>query len=381
MVRYEKGRPRIRAKGGRVEGESGFTVVEVVVALTLLLVASLAFMPLYVYVSRESQTNRARLAATSLAAGVIEQIRALPYDKIGTVGGNPPGIIESTREVRISGVEAVIRTSIWWVDDPSDNDESGNDTVPYDYKRVRVTVTAPGLFTGRVEQVADIRTLASLEGEEEVYEGGNIRVIAVRGYNPDPATESPRCEGVRVDLVEGPDAPQTLWTGGDGQALFAILSAGQYTVRADGSSLGMMVRPGQEEQDVTISDGAMNVVVFEVEIPCRLETLTLKGGSAPITEGEIILVTPFVDENGQPITMGGQFHEDDITEGEGQLAKDWINEKIGNLWPVGVYDLKVNVPGYQAYDLDTGDEDPDTWNGQFAGPGQSENVTVRLTPM
>lgn len=364
----------------QVRARGGFTLVEVVVALTLLLVASLAFAPLYVYISQKSQDNQARLAATSIAAGLVEEIRGLPYDQIGTVGGNPAGVIEPEKKVFINGIEALVRTRIFWVDDPSDNDSNGKDPIPYDYKRVRVTVSAPGLFTGRVVQVADIRTLAALEGEEEVFQGGNIRVTAVRGWNPGPGDIPPPAEGVRVDIVEGPDAPQTLWTGGDGKALFAALRAGKYVVRAEAGALGMMVRPGGEEQEVSVTEGATSEAVFEVETPCRIEAITLQGQGPPVTEGKIILTTPFKDKNRRPITRGGEFCKDDISEG--RLSKSWIDEHIGDLWPVGVYGLTVkDVPGYQPYELDTSDVDPDTWNGQFTRPGQSKQVVVTLTPI
>ncbi|HBI27598.1 MAG TPA: hypothetical protein DDY25_07725, partial [Peptococcaceae bacterium] len=61
--------------------QDGFTLVELIVALTLLLVVALAFVPMFVYVSEGSQNNRARLIALKLASSKIEEIRALPYDR------------------------------------------------------------------------------------------------------------------------------------------------------------------------------------------------------------------------------------------------------------------------------------------------------------
>jgi prepilin-type N-terminal cleavage/methylation domain-containing protein len=76
--------------------QHGFTMVELVIALTLLLLVALSFVPMFVYISEGSQNNRARLIALKLASSKIEEIRALPYDQIGTVGGgsgrcNTPG--------------------------------------------------------------------------------------------------------------------------------------------------------------------------------------------------------------------------------------------------------------------------------------------------
>jgi prepilin-type N-terminal cleavage/methylation domain-containing protein len=123
--------------------QHGFTMVELVIALTLLLLVALSFVPMFVYISEGSQNNRARLIALKLASSKIEEIRALPYDKIGTVGGDPAGVIPQEETKTIDNINFTIKTNIWWVDDPSDNDASGHDPLPYDYKRVKVAVESP----------------------------------------------------------------------------------------------------------------------------------------------------------------------------------------------------------------------------------------------
>lgn len=351
--------------------EGGFTLVEILVALTLLLIASVAFVPLFVYVAEASDANQAQLVATNLANSVVEQIRALPYEDVGTVGGNPAGVIPHERTETVGGRTYTIRTDIWWVNDPSD-DAGGNDPIPYDYKRVRVTVTAPGLFAGSVTTSLDIRTLVSLEGEEEVFPGGNILAQAFRGWRTTPGEEIP-VEGVRIDLLTGPSTaqtllPQTLWTDERGQALFAILPEGDYAVAADASAQGMMVRPLQEEQTVSVSDAMTTQATFEVELPCHL-ALQLRNedtGALISSGGQVILVSPFVGEIRRTFTNG--------------VIPDSL---LGHIWPVGAgypgrYDLKVLADGYLPYHLQA---DPDRpWDGTFASPGETKTITIDLVP-
>lgn len=173
--------------------QDGFTMVELVIALTLLLLVALSFVPMFVYISEGSQNNRVRLIALKLASSKIEEIRALPYDQIGTVGGNPAGVILQEEKKDINGITFTIKTDISWLDDPYDDDGSGYDPFPDDYKRVKVTVESPSLFTGSVVKTADINTLVAEEGEEKVRPGGNIKVKVQRA-----SSGSQPVEGVKI---------------------------------------------------------------------------------------------------------------------------------------------------------------------------------------
>ncbi|MFZ5897815.1 MAG: type IV pilus modification PilV family protein [Bacillota bacterium] len=348
----------------------GFTLVEVLVALTVLTIVAVAFVPLFTFVAEGTQANRARLVATKLAASVIEEIRSLPYDQVGLIGGNPSGNIRPTVTLTVGGIDYTIQARIWWVDDPSD-DSGGSDPIPYDYKRVRVSVSAPSAFTGTVMETAEIHTLVSLEGEEEVFPGGNIRVQVVRGWRTSPDEEVP-VENVRADLVQGPDAPQTNWTDEFGQVLFAVLDEGSYAVEVDPSDHGMMVHPLQAKQTAELTSGVTVERVFEVEIPCRLRVELLDAVThAPIqAAGSITLVTPET----------GSITRSFSADMQGILTEEFF----GDIWPVGAgypgtpYNLKVSAEGYMPYSLFP--DHQSVWNGLYDRPGQSKTVVLELTP-
>ncbi|MGC7847697.1 type IV pilus modification PilV family protein [Desulforudis sp. 1088] len=346
----------------------GFTLVEVLVALTLLTVVTVAFVPLFVYISEGSQANRARLVATKLAANIIEDIRALPYSQVGLAGGNPSGNIQPTTTVTVGGVNYTVQTRIWWVNDPAD-DSSGTDPIPYDYKRVRVSVSAPSVFTGEVVQTTEIHTLVSLEGEEEAFPGGNIRVQVLRGWRTTPGVDVP-VENIRAELSAGPDAPQTNWTDEVGQVLFAVLDEGSYTVQVDPSDQGMMVHPAQAQQTAEVTSGVTVERLFEIEFPCHLEIELRDASTGNLINvpGTLVLETP---ETG---TISKNF----TAEMGGVLPKDFL----GDLWPVGdgylgtPYNLTVTADGYIPYVLLPKHEA--VWDGTFDEPGQTKSLILEL---
>ncbi|HBI27597.1 MAG TPA: hypothetical protein DDY25_07720, partial [Peptococcaceae bacterium] len=159
-------------------------------------------------------------------------------------------LIPQVEEKEINGIKFTITTNIWWVEDPADDDAAGNDPLPFDYKRVEVAVSSPSIFTGKEVKTANIDTLASMEGEEEAYPGGNIRVVMQRGWQT--GSENVPVDDAKVELVSGPSAPRTQFTDDMGKILFAILDEGDYTVKANPPS-GMMIKPGSEEQDVFVN--------------------------------------------------------------------------------------------------------------------------------
>lgn len=346
--------------------QDGFTLVEMIIALTLLLLVALSFIPMFVFISEASQNNRVQLIAQKLASSKIEEIRALPYEQVGTVGGNPEGVISPEYKEPIDGITFTVKTNIWWVDDPSDNDPGGNDPDPYDYKRVKVTVTSPKLFAGEEVKTADINTLVAREGEERVLNGGNLRVTVHRGWcELGELTEV--VEGVKIDLVGEDGAILTGWTGDDGEILFAGLDEGSYIVKTDVGIRGMMVKPDEVKKEVNVVEGVTENCAITVEYPCYLEIKLVDRTGQPITaEGDLLLTTsdmvlPTIDFT---------------TDGCGMIS----SETIGEVWPAfgDAYDVIVSVDGYFDYRLQKDLNQP--WDGTFIQPEEKIKITIELTP-
>lgn len=118
------------------------TLIEVVVALCIFVVALSGLYSLIVISSRVSTDSRARLDATALANERVEMIRNLPYDDIGTSAGIPSGTLLQSEVVTVNNIHYTITIDVRYVDDPFDGTLGGplNDPFNTDYKRVRIEV-------------------------------------------------------------------------------------------------------------------------------------------------------------------------------------------------------------------------------------------------
>ncbi|MDI6907393.1 MAG: chitobiase/beta-hexosaminidase C-terminal domain-containing protein [Thermoanaerobacterales bacterium] len=326
-------------------GQRGFTLVEVLVALMILTVLTLAFIPLFVYISEGSQANRARLVATKLAAGVIEEIRALDYEQVGTVGGNPEGSIPQLQTKQIEGINYTIETRIWWV--------QGSDSNVTAYKKVQVTVKAPDALTGEVVDTAVLGSLVAREGEKTIVQAGEIKA-EVRWRDS-------LKENVKIDVTC--TETQTGWTDEEGSVIFGELPAGTYSVAASYSE--MMVKPvgvtGQiwktVRDNMLVENWKTTPVYFDVEWPVQL-ALTLRDADGNPVSPECLTAT--LKPEGEEFALSCSL---------ATLAEL-------DLWPGWTYDLEIK-------DL-TGDkyirsQNPSEWDGNFSLPSSPTTVRKTLT--
>jgi type II secretory pathway pseudopilin PulG len=382
--------------------QSGFSLVEVIVSMLLLLFVILSFVPLYSFVHKNLLSNRVKMMAYNLAKDRIEQIRSMRYNEVGTYPvdadgnplldehgvpyrGDPDGDIPHVFFKTDNGIQFRIETSITWVDDymngvgqdPESPDFNPKtfDPLGADYKKVVVTVSSPSLPQG-VTQTIDLRTISSLEGEEQAFQGGNILVKTVHGWNTTggPALPAP---SIDIYLEDGPSAP--MWSPTDakfGKALFVALDEGDYNVRADGGAAGMMIRPVQDSSSVSVSviQKATKNAIFEADIPCRLsvELRDNVNPDDPVTTGATLYLSWPLDMK----ALG--YEEHTVPAGDCQLAD------FGDIWPVGAgysgnYDLLVQAPGYRDYRLRN--DHGDVWDGTFSEPGATRGLVLNLVPL
>ena len=231
---------------------NGFTIIELLVALAVLVMAAAAFVPALTFLTKANRANKIKMTASSIAAGVIEEIRALPYDEIGTAGGNPSGTIPQVSSITIGGVRYDVETRISW--GSAKSSASGEENVVA-VKNIQVTVSALGAFSGTVEKVDEILSTASRDSEEPLVKNGHIRVKL-----KDLMNNSLHCV-TNVGVTGNPPLSmnQAMTTDSSGEVLFGVLDAGEYTVRVkppDGFAAG----PGHRVDD----DGW--VIVENVEV-------------------------------------------------------------------------------------------------------------------
>src|SRR3954451_1954179 len=74
--------PPVMKRVDALRHEAGFTIIEVMVAIVILLLGVLATTTLLNTANAETERNQARNGATNLVRDIIEASRALPYDQV-----------------------------------------------------------------------------------------------------------------------------------------------------------------------------------------------------------------------------------------------------------------------------------------------------------
>jgi len=138
---------------------TGFTLVEVLVAVSVFLVISISAYQAYLGLIKAVQLSRVKLAASNLANEQFEIVRNLPYSDVGVVGGIPVGKIPYVQNLSRGGYNFTVTSVVRNVDLPFDGTIGGspNDLSPADNKLVEILVAcnscgtfSPLSFTTRV---------------------------------------------------------------------------------------------------------------------------------------------------------------------------------------------------------------------------------------
>lgn len=148
----------------RRAGESGFTLVELTVAMVIISIVVVAFFGLFISLVRSTIIAKRRAVALTLATNQMEYLKSLPYDSLAIQGGSiiATSYIPATSTKTLNGVKYTVTTSISYVDDAYDGCASypsqalkqqycrnypppsgapSVDTNPADYKVANVSVT------------------------------------------------------------------------------------------------------------------------------------------------------------------------------------------------------------------------------------------------
>jgi prepilin-type N-terminal cleavage/methylation domain-containing protein len=212
----------------RLAEERGFTIVEVMVAVVILLTGILGTLAVLDTATQRTRTADDRQKATSVAREIVEAAKGLPYRQV-----SPATIVERLRaDTSIAGTSAspwrverdgtpyTVQADVCWIDEPADelgshagggfctgsaSGGSGDDT-PIDFKRVTVTVSwENGSGEGSVRQ----STLVS-----GTSGGGDAPAIqSVRMTNPvaSPITSSALATA-QFAVATVADAASVIWS-------------------------------------------------------------------------------------------------------------------------------------------------------------------------
>lgn len=151
--------PRADQRGDlrfRSASRSAFTLIEVLVGTFLILIVFLGIFGAYQLGLKVLGLNQRKIVATAIANQKIEEIRNLPYESVGTVGGFPAGGLEGFTTTTRNKAQYNIETRVDYVVDSTDGLVSPEDDCPNDYKRVEIKASWSGIFGGQIKLSTDV---------------------------------------------------------------------------------------------------------------------------------------------------------------------------------------------------------------------------------
>jgi prepilin-type N-terminal cleavage/methylation domain-containing protein len=224
----------------RMTQERGFTIVEMLIAVAILLGGALATLAMLDMANHRVRSAGDRQKATALAREVVEAAKGIPYRDVA-----PETIVDRLREdasiagssaspwrVQRDGTSLTVTTEVCWVDEPADQlgstaaggfcEGSGGgtaDRTPIDFKRVTVSVTwGSGSGRGTVRQST---------------------LINARSGTAAPAIQSIRLTSPLTPLITSPTTQSASF------AVATVANAAAVIWSVDGSQMGTATGSGR----------------------------------------------------------------------------------------------------------------------------------------
>ncbi len=351
--------------GGFAQSSDGFTVIELMVALVILALVSTSFsygLQLALSVTRE---DRARVQATNLAARELEIVRnefGASKSAPTTLGAvsevtNPHPLPGGTsgQPLNLDGTDFTVVRIVEWL-------PAGTGTSPCDggsavtYPSLGVNVRVSWGENGSERHVESNTVLTPPKGTLATIQG----FIAAKVFGAD----GEGLASLPVDIT-GPGGGQTRVTAGDGCAVFALTTLGNYTVILD--EPGYVSFDGQPttSKPTTVTAGSIQIVPFSYDAAATLDLEYV------ITDG---VGTEYQQPAPPPsVTL---FNASLPTMGKQEVASGTIT--VTGLWPF--------PDGYSVWAGTCMLNDPATTGGARATPvtpepGETLTAEVELKPL
>jgi type II secretory pathway pseudopilin PulG len=181
----------------RSADESGLTLIELMVSLTVFMIIMVSMFSLFVGLVHSAIIAKRRAVGSSLATNQMEYLKSLPYDSLAVAGGAiySGSPLPATATQTLNNVTYTIKTSINYVDDaydgcasyptqalkqlycrnyPAPSGAPAVDTNPQDYKVIHVSVTDESHFI-----LADVDTQISARVSETASTTGALFVSVI----------------------------------------------------------------------------------------------------------------------------------------------------------------------------------------------------------
>jgi type II secretory pathway pseudopilin PulG len=327
---------------GRAGRQDGYSVVELLVALT---VFALVFAAVSIGIGRALELNRGnrnRSAAAYLAARELEEVRAQSFSSV-TLGRTT--CVYTTTSCNLPSPYTVVQDVAW----ASPGSTTTSCDVPTSsgaalaYKRVTVTVTWPDM-----NGVAPVTSQTLLTPPGGTFDPNDGHIL-VQAFDRDALPLA----GKTVSLSGPATASQT--TTSDGCAFFAYLDPGTYTATITTS--GYVDRQGNQPatQSVGVTASQITRVQFDYDEAATLSVGLVAPSGAVLPTGTYGIAMTVANSN---LTVGYKSFQQAAT-GSG------TTRTITPLFPY--------ASGYQVWAGDCADADPAAYSGGSRGAVLASN--------
>jgi hypothetical protein len=188
----------------------GVSIIEALVGIFLFTTAFYALYGVLNFSTALIAQNKMRLGAMALVEEQIEYARSIPFASVGTVMGNPSGVLPQTETITLNGITYTRRSVVSWVDNPQDGlatDIPLIDTIPTDYKQVKVE--SSWNFRGATYKFSSVSNITP-KGLETNVPGG-IFVFTVLDEQNQPV------QGATIKILKPTVIDETRYTNALGQ--------------------------------------------------------------------------------------------------------------------------------------------------------------------
>jgi len=244
--------------------QRGMTLLELIVAILILGLAISVFLPFHTMVAKDLRLIQQKRQAAQLANRVMEDL------VFSTTAANYNTDLAVARDLW-SDNGFTVEKVISWVDDPADglfNTAPNPDPIPFDYKSIRITVSAPDPFSGHMQTLAVLKTNLAREGAGDPCSGIIVKVNRIYDSGAPIA-------GALVTVSRNGDR-YTGVTDEKGQVILNIdFPSGppdDFVYEVDVAKGGWMKNPSPlHHNQVTLNRWSTKTIQMEMEIPQDIE--------------------------------------------------------------------------------------------------------------
>ena len=287
-----------RAWGRSLADDQGVTLVEIMIAITILTLLTASVGAGLLAIQRSAFKSKERAAAANLATREMELVRnwfhssdTAPAD-VMTAGDvtNADPLPGQTGAAVVDGVPYTVKREVaWLVTGTGVSACDGGSVVTYPSISVHVQVTWPNMG-----DVTPITTDSILTPTKDFHNSASA-YYAIKVLDRDGQAY----EG-RTVQVTGPGGTQTDTTGPDGCATFVLSSAGTYTASMTESASGFVSFTGVTSQTATITTGSLVVRTMSYDLGNTFTAVLAPptGFSLPVTKPAIMFANSGIQPSG-----------------------------------------------------------------------------------